>query len=147
MTIKPYAHSRVLHYAIFGPIMGLLLIDLGIIGTFIYEHINENSLQTSLLHSMVNSLMFFGLINLYGVFIAYVVGLLPAILTGLAVNIMRDRFQEAFIAMIAGAIPFLLIALFADHNAALALLWLAAVGALSGLVCSGFGAKRKAHTL
>lgn len=124
-------------YVFFGPLIGLLIIDLCIVLTYIYTAITNLYIGGSQASHIFQDLLKFALINVYAVIVAYIVGSIPALLAGFAAQFCTNKNTECLVAALVGASPFLIMLnLDADFFSLGLLLMLAGVAALSGVVCA-----------
>jgi len=142
LQYKAKLSRRLKVYAFLGPLFGLIIIDLGMLTSYVYNLLNELHLgKTSSLDIMQHISAFLG-INMIGIFVAYATGIVPATIAGLIALKCRETIDECAVAALIGATPFLVAHFLHSPPLKMSIaLILAITAALSGIACGLFHRK------
>ncbi len=132
-TPKLGAHPT-LYYGLLGPLIGLGLVNLGMISVYVFELITSATLTPSNLIDGMKQLI---VINLFGFIVAYLVGFIPAMITGFFAGKADTIKEEIFYAMSIGCLLYLSLAvLLNDNSNPTPLIILSGIGTISGGSCA-----------
>lgn len=144
MNTKPLTQAqrkRLGYYAWAGPLFGLATVNIAFLIGFLFQDVTSNNLHDFTLKDLYQFLAVWGAINIYGVFICYVIGLLPAVITGVIAVRCKRKKDEVICASLIGASPYISLYLIgvileglnSGWNAWLAI---APIGAIAGAFCA-----------
>ena len=134
-TRKPV--KRFLKYALIGPVLGLAIIDVALVVSFAVEFFSNSFFRGLAFDDLLEGLGAFIFINIFGLIYAYLIGIVPAVLAGLAALYCDKKQQECAASAMAGASPFLLIFVI-QLNEQMPYIWLllALLPASSAVLCA-----------
>ena len=144
MNIKQLTQAqrkRLGYYAWAGPLFGLALVNIAFLIFVLFEMLTSNSPASLTLKDVFQFFLFWGSVNLYGVFMCYLIGLLPAVITGAVAVRCKYKKDEAICAALVGASPYVAlyivgIAIDGFDTDWGAWLIVAPIGAIAGALCA-----------
>ena len=133
--------KRLGYYAWAGPLFGLAQVNIAFLVIVLFEIITSTSSASLTLKDVFHFFLFWGAVNLYGVFMCYLIGLLPAVITGAVAVRCKHKKDEAICAALVGASPYVTlyiigIALDGFDTDWGAWLIVAPIGAIAGALCA-----------
>lgn len=126
-----------LYYGLLGPLIGLAIINFGIIVAYLFEEISGQTNHSTPFSSILEDTGSLIVINVAGLIVAYLVGFIPALITGFFAAKSTTPNGEALYAIAIGASTATLWSIPFDNTAnPQPALFLCAIGAFSGGACA-----------
>ena len=144
--------NQVFYYMWAGPLFGLAIVNLILFGYWIWDGMVEARITLNFsIKELYDAVMIVGFVNFFGIFVAYLVGLIPAAITGAIAVRYERKIDEAICAALVGAAPFTslwiaAVIMYGLDKELLPLILLAPIGAASGALCAytrGTGTRAK----
>ncbi len=145
---QPNPLKHFLTFALLGPLLGLAIIDIGIIAGYVISAVSELMRSELSIGDIEKTVTAFFMINLIGIVVAYFIGFIPAALTGLlTMNINGQKNEKKVAAFTGAAVSVAMAGLEYLFFESLTMLAMAPISAVSAACCAAIKNRHHRQTL